>query len=166
VLKSNETVREWAGEEFTKLLKEHGLDEIADARTNGGLEGQSAKDASTYFAKLLLQVGDKKDETWKRKAGLPLEIIPDQNPYSLNTGDYLQCLVLFNNKPLPHTLVHVWTRLNRTTFVQNIYTENDGTIKFPISTRGTWMVSTVVMTPQEKQVGRWKSLWGSLVFGI
>jgi hypothetical protein len=62
--------------------------------------------------------------------------------------------------------VKIWSRLNRTTFLQNIYTEDDGTIKFPVSAQGAWMVSTVIMIPSEIPGAEWHSLWGSLVFGI
>jgi uncharacterized GH25 family protein len=74
--------------------------------------------------------------------------------------------VLFEGKPLPHALVKVWSRLNNTTFLQNIYTEKDGMIKFPISTKGAWMVSTVKMISSDLPTSQYHSLWGSLVFGI
>jgi uncharacterized GH25 family protein len=114
----------------------------------------------------LAQVGDKKDDTFRKKIGLRIEIIPNQNPYLLKSGDYLQCLVLFDGKPSAHQMVKVWNKIGNTTFQQNNYTENDGTIKFPISSKGPWMVSTVKMIPSEKPGADWQSFWSSLVFGI
>ena len=51
-------------------------------------------------------------------------------------------------------------------FQQDIYTEDDGTIKFPISNDGPWMVSAVKMVASEKEGADYESSWASLVFGI
>jgi uncharacterized GH25 family protein len=87
------------------------------------------------------------------------------NPYSLKSGDYLECRVFWEGKPSPHALVKVWSHIGNRTFLQNIYTEDDGTIKFPISTTGSWMVSAVKMV-RSKTEGAYESSWTSLVFGI
>ncbi len=166
VMQSNTAYIELEAEKFNAYLKEDGLDYIADARKKTNTTDKPSRENYTRYAKLLVQTGNKTDETFKQKAGLRLEIVPDKNPYVLKSGDYLQCLIMFEGKPSPHTLVKVWSRLNRTTFLQNIYTENDGMIKFPISTSGVWMVSTVKMIPSESAEADWHSLWGSLVFGI
>ena len=166
VMETNTLSREWGAGKFEPYLADNGLDGIVDARRNANVLSQPVRETYTRYAKLLVQTGEKTDDTYKMKAGLRLEIIPEKNPYTLQTGDHLQCRVLYEGKPSPHTLVKVWSRLRRTTFLQNIYTEDDGTIIFPISTKGAWMVSTVKMVPGEKPGVGWHSLWGSLVFGI
>ena len=165
VMRSNASFRAWQADQFNAYLEEEGLDEIAELRKKTN-STDSAKEYYTRFAKVLVQVGERIDDTFKKKTGLRLEIILDKNPHLIRSGDYVQCLLLFEGKPLPNTLVKVWNRLNRTTFLQNIYTEKDGTIKFPISAKGAWMVSAVKMIPSEKPGAEWRSLWGSLVFGI
>jgi uncharacterized GH25 family protein len=165
-MKSNAAYIELGAEKFNDYLKEDGLDYILDERKKKHLLDSPSKENYTRYTKLLLQAGSSTDDTYKKKVGYRIEIIPQSNPYSLKTGDYLQCLILFEGKPLPHTLVKVWSRLNRTTFLQNIYTESDGTVKFPISTRGAWMVSTVKMITNDLPTAQYHSLWGSLVFGI
>ena len=165
-VRSNASYRTWGADQFNAYLEEEGLDEIAELRKAKNYTADSATEYYTRFAKVLVQVGERIDDTFKKKTGQCLEIILDKNPYLVKSGDYLQCLILYEGKPLPHTLVKVWNRLNRTTFLQNIYTEKDGTIKFPISAKGAWMVSTVKMIPSEKPAAEWHSLWGSLVFGI
>jgi uncharacterized GH25 family protein len=121
---------------------------------------------STRYVKLLLQVGERKDDTFKKKIGLRYEIVPNQNPYHLKTGDHLQCKLFFEGKPAAHALVKVWNKVGDTSFLQNIYTENDGSIHFPISASGPWMVSSVKMIKSEKEGAEYHSLWASLVFGI
>jgi uncharacterized GH25 family protein len=165
-MQSNAAYLEMEGKEFNAYLKEDGLDDILDERTKMNQLDKGSRENYTRFAKLLLQVGNKMDDTYKKKLGLRYEIVPDQNPYGLKTGDYLQCKVFYEGKPAPHALVKVWSFVNNTTFLQNIYTENDGTVKFPISTKGPWMVSSVKMIHADNKNADYHSLWASLVFGI
>ena len=166
VMQSDATYIELEAEKFNDYLKEDGLDYILDERKKSGEINKPSKENYTRFAKLLVQSGNLRDDTYKRKAGLRMEIIPDKNPYALVSGDYLQCQVLFEGKPSSHTLVKVWSHIGERTFLQNIYTENDGTIKFPISNKGPWMVSSVRMIHAETDPAVYHSLWASLVFGI
>jgi Nickel uptake substrate-specific transmembrane region. len=165
-LQSKNKILESTAEEFNAYLKEDGLDNVYDHRTKSNTLDKPAKEIYSRFAKVLIQSGTKTDDTFKKKSGLRLEIIPDQNPYSLKTGDYLQCTVLFEGKPVTHQLVKVWNKISGRTFMQNIYTEKDGTIKFPINSKGPWMVSTVKMIPSETADADWRSMWSSLTFGI
>jgi uncharacterized GH25 family protein len=165
-MQSNVAYIETGAKEFNEYLKEDGLDNILYERKKLNQLEKPSTEFYTRYAKLMVQVGEKKDDTFKKKIGLRYEIIPDQNPYLLKTGDQLQCKVLFEGKPAPHALVKVWSKVGDTTFLQNIYTENDGSIRFPISTVGEWMVSSVRMIKSEKEGAEYHSLWTSLVFGI
>lgn len=165
-LKSNDAYIELEGKEFNAYLEEDGLDYILDQRKKNNRLDARSTEYYTRFAKLLVQSGDRTDNTFKKVVGLRYEIVPQQNPYDLKTGDYLQCKVLFEGKPAPHTLIKVWSRVRDNSFMQNIYTESDGTVRFPISTSGPWMVSSVKMIASEKEGAEYHSLWASLVFGI
>jgi len=165
-LQSNYSFIALDADKFNAYLEEDGLEDIYAKRTKANELSKPAKEYYARFVKLLIQTGDKTDNTFKKKTGMRVEIIPEQNPYLLKTGDYLQCTVWYDGKLMPHQLVKVWSKIGNTTFLQNIYTENDGTIKFPISTKGPWMVSTVKMIRSEKPDADWQSMWGSLVFGI
>ncbi len=165
-LQSNAAYIELEGDKFNDYLKEDGLDYILDERTKSGSLNKTSTEFYSRYAKVLVQTGNKTDDTYKKKLGLRYEIIPDQNPYTLKAGDHLQCRVLFEGKPAAHALVKVWNKVNNTTFLQNIYTENDGTMQFPISASGPWMVSSVRMIHSEKAGAEYHSLWASLVFGI
>lgn len=165
-LTSNNAYIELEGKEFNAYLEEDGLDYILDQRKKSNSLNKKSTEFYTRFAKLLVQSGNRTDNTFKKAVGLRYEIVPEQNPYDLKTGDYLQCKVLFEGKPAPHTMVKVWNRINDNTFLQNLFTENDGTVRFPISATGPWMVSSVKMITSEKEGAEYHSLWASLVFGI
>ncbi len=165
-MQSNEAYIELEAEKFNDYLKEDGLENALDIRTKTNTLDKSSKEFYSRYVKLLVQAGSKVDNSFKKKTGMRIEIIPNQNPYLLKSGDYLQCLVLFDGKPSAHQMVKVWNKIGNTTFQQNNYTENDGTLKFPISSKGPWMVSTVVMIPSVKPGSDWQSFWSSLVFGV
>ncbi len=165
-MQSNAAYLEMEANAFNDYLKEDGLDEMLEVRKKLNQLEKPSKEFYTRYAKLLVQAGEKKDDTFNKKVGFRYEIVPDQNPYTLKSGDYLSCKVFFEGKLVPHALVKVWSKINDTTFLQNIYTERDGSIRFPISTSGEWMVSSVKMIQSEKAGAEYHSLWASLVFGI
>ncbi len=165
-LKSNAASIELDAQKFNEYLKEDGLDDVYDWRVKNGQENTGAKELYTRYAKLIVQVSDQLDDTWKREVGHRLEIIPNQNPYAIKSGDYLECKVLYGGKPIAHTMVKVWGHVGSKIFLQNAYTEDDGTVKFPISASGPWMVSTVKMEKSKKPEADWESSWASLVFYV
>ena len=165
-MQSNDAYIELEADKFNSYLKEDGLDNILDERKKSDDLNNRSKEYYTRFAKVIFQSGDKTDDTYKKPVGSRLEIILENNPYALKVGDYLQCKVLYEGKPSAHTLVKVWSHIGEKIFLQNSYTENDGTLKFPISNKGSWMVSCVRMNHSEKDITTYHSLWSSLVFGI
>jgi uncharacterized GH25 family protein len=165
-MQSDNAYIEMDAEKFNDYLRDEGIEDILSLREKTNSMNKPSRENYSRCAKLLIQSGNKLDDTFKKKVGLKLEIIPQQNPYTLHSGDYLQCLILFDSKPVPHQLVKVWNKIGLNTFLQNTYTENDGTIKFPINSKVPWMVSTVKMIASDNPSADWKSFWGSLVFGI
>jgi uncharacterized GH25 family protein len=166
VMQSNNALITLDGEKFNAYLKEDGLDEALYHREKTNTLRDSASELYSRYTKLLLQVGGKTDNTYSKVAGLPIEIIPDKNPYALTIGDPIRFQVLFNGKPLFGAKVKVWNHYNNRTALQNIYTQQDGRIDARITTPGSWMVSVVTMVPSKEGKAQWQSYWGSLVFGI
>lgn len=153
-------------EKFNAYLEEDGLEDVIEWRKKNNAMGKSAKERYARYVKLLVQAGTKTDDTFKKKIGHRLEIVPLANPYQIKNGDYLGCQIFFDGKPAAHQLVKIWNKIGTSTILQNTYSENDGTIKFPISSKGPWMVSTVKMIASEKPEADWQSMWASFVFGI
>ena len=78
----------------------------------------------------------------------------------------MDCTITWEGKPVPHIKVKVWGHVGNKIFLQNIYSEDDGTIRFPLSANGAWMVSTVKMQRSKTVGAEWESSWSSLVFNI
>jgi uncharacterized GH25 family protein len=165
-LTSNQAYLELDAEKFNAYLEEDGIDDILALRKKNNELDKPSREIYSRFAKLLVQSGNKADDVFKRKLGFKVEVIPLQNPYSLKNGDYLECEIQYEGKPLPHQLVKVWSFIGNRAFLQPVYTENDGRLKFPISNTGPWMVSFVKMVESTKPNTDYESMWASLVFGI
>jgi uncharacterized GH25 family protein len=163
---SNVTYAELDAKKFNEYMEEDGIEDILALRKKNNELDKPSRENYSRYAKLLVQSGNKNDDVFKRKLNLKVEIIPMSNPYSLKSGDYLECEVQYEGKPLPHQLVKVWSFIGNRAFLQPVYSENDGRIKFPISNTGPWMVSFVKMVPSSNPDADYESMWASLVFGI
>lgn len=154
------------GKKFNEYLESDGLDNAIEWRQKNGQDTVGAREFYTRYAKLIIQSGAHVDDLWKKMVGHRLEIIPDQNPGALKPGDYLGCKVFYDRKPSAHTMVKVWGHVGNKIFLQNAYTEDDGTVKFPISAKGPWMISAVRMERSKNPDADWESSWASLVFSV
>lgn len=163
---SNQAYIELDAEKFNAYLEEDGIEDIAALRKKNNQTDKPSRENYSRYAKLLVQSGNKTDDVYKRKVGFKVEIIPLANPYTLKNGDYLECEILYEGKPLPHQLVKIWNFVGNRAFLQDAYTENDGRVKFPVSSTGPWMVSFVKMIESTKPNIDYESMWSSLVFGI
>lgn len=151
---------------FNEYLQEDGLDDIYAVRQKNDALGKKAREHYSRHSKLFLQVGEPRDDAYKKVLGMPIELIPQTNPYALKRGDKCSFLVLFNGQPLFGAKVRIWNRFDNRTTIQNIYTQKDGMIEMQISNPGPWMVSVVKMIPSKDAAADWRSYWGSLVFAV
>lgn len=165
-MESNFAFIELEAEKFNQYLEEDGIENILEERNRTGRKNDGAKEFYKRYAKLIVQCGGRIDGTFRRNAGFRYEITPVNHPAMLKPGDYLDCRLTWEGKPVPHTMVKVWSFVGNRIFLQNIYTENDGTIRFPISSSGPWMVSSVKMLPTGQEGADYESHWSSLVFEI
>lgn len=154
------------GKQFTAYLESDGLENALQWRRENKQDTVGAREYYARYAKLFIQSGSTTDDTWKKVVGHRLEIVPVDNITTLKPGDYLNVKILYEGKPSAHTLVKVWGNVGNKVFLQNAYTEDDGTVKFPISATGPWMVSTVRIEKISKPDADWESSWASLVFNV
>lgn len=93
-------------DKFNTYLEHDGiLDMLAQRKKNNTLD-QDAEERYSKHVKTIFQVGDKRSEDWNTILGYPIEFVPMQNPYDLNTGDLLKVQVLRNGEPLANQLVY------------------------------------------------------------
>lgn len=153
------------GKEFNAYLREDRLNDALNYR----LQNDSTAKGREYYqrsVKTIFQVGDKKDNTYKKKTGLPIDIIPDDNPYNISSDGNFKVRVLYNNEPLKNHPIKVWHRFNDKLTIAEYTTDEEGEAKFFFSPAGQWMVSTVKMIrlPDDPKA-EWQSYWGSMTWG-
>ena len=79
-------------------MKEEGLTHVIDARTRSGDDKKAARERYTKYAKSLLLAGAPND-VYKKVVGLPIEIIPERDPYAVKPGEALPVRVLLRGAP-------------------------------------------------------------------
>jgi uncharacterized GH25 family protein len=156
---------------FLLYLKEDGLDNVISARQQQGTASKPSREMYQRCIKTLIQVGDKPDNTFAENTGMPLEIIPAQNPYAQRPGQIATFQVLYDNKPLPKALVRYWNRNGTNSLAQERQrSDGQGRVRFRMRA-GNSMVSLVHMVPYvhadttKPSPADWHSYWGSLTFG-
>ncbi|GAB3335160.1 DUF4198 domain-containing protein [Larkinella ripae] len=161
-----------SSKEFLAYLKEDGLDLVIQARQQNGESSKPSREVYRRCVKTLIQVGSTPDETFATATGMPLEIIPVQNPYALKSGQTAEFRVLYQQKPLAGALVRYWNYVPPKGTLKHEQQRSDkkGRVRFPLRP-GQTMVSLVWMVPYEKSSpsdttrADWQSYWSSLTFG-
>lgn len=158
-------------DKFTEYLKEDGLDEVAAYRREHNEENNPGTEYYQRSVKTIVQVSDKITEACTKPTSLPLDIIPELNPYSVPEQGFkpgivkVKFRVLFKKQPLNNALVKIWYRLpGKGVQMDTLRTNKKGWVtaeRHP----GPYMVSCVKMEPTPaEQEAQWQSYWGSLSF--
>ena len=155
-------------QKFEEYLREDGMEYIIAERAKQGESQKEGRERYSRYIKTLLQVGEKRDKTFKEKTGLKLDITPLENPYSKKPGDTLVFQVRFDGKPLADRTIFADNREGDTFAKQRFVTDKDGKITVKLNSRGTWLIRLVVMQRCKTDCGEadWESFWGAFSFGV
>ena len=175
LLQSTSSFIELPAAQFTAYLREEGLDYALKLRQENEQTTQPGREAYSRCAKTLLQVGDPAlvppaaDSACRHAYGLPLELVPEQNPYRLATGKALTVRVLRVGRPAFGAAVQVWQRqpggLPTTHYTTRA--NQNGRILLRLSGPGPYLLATVDMRPAPPHLrarADWQSVWASLTF--
>lgn len=158
-------------DKFNAYLTEDGLNEIASYRREHNEENKTGTEHYQRSIKTILQVGYKLTDACSKTTVLPLDIIPERNPYDVPVSRAstapvkVRFRVLFHRNPLPGALVKIWYHLpGRTVQMDTLRTDKKGWLtaqRHP----GPYLISCVHMvhTPADQEA-EWQSYWGSLSF--
>jgi uncharacterized GH25 family protein len=151
---------------FNEYLAEDGLTNALEFRKQNKEMDSAGREQYQRCAKTLIQVGNKKDNTFSIPTAMKVDIIPLSNPYLIKSGDSLQVKIFFQNNPVSNSQINVWWRTNNQTKKSTLTSNENGEISFPVSATGKWMVSVVQMVRvQDDPKLQWQSYWGSLTWG-
>lgn len=156
---------------FNDYLKEDGLTTAILYREKNGENDKMGKEYYQRSVKTIIQVGNEKTDACIQPTGLPLDIIPSENPYASpgmapkETLPMVRFRVLFKGKSLANWLVKTWYRDEKGTMQMQEYRTNNRGIISVKRYSGPFMVSTVYMERIEgDSKADWQSYWASVNF--
>ncbi len=117
-------------------------------------------------SKTLMQVGN--DVSGADQAtGMPLELVAQQNPFSLKKGQSLGVQLLKDGKPLAGALIRILTKTDPEK-IKPVRTDNQGRALIALPHTGPYLLNAVAMTNKglPKKDESWQSLWASLSFSV
>ena len=175
MLRSTNSFIELPADKFTAYLREEGLDDALTLRQERGQQAAPGRETYRRCAKALVQVGAAAvtpaatDSACRHIYGLPLELVPEQNPYRLTAYKALTVRVLRSGRPVSGAAVQVWQRQPRglptTHFTTR--TNQNGRLLLRLSGPGPYLLATVGMAEAPASLrdrADWQSTWASLTF--
>ncbi len=173
LLRSNNSFIELPADEFTAYLREEGLDYALTLRQERGQTATPGRETYRRCAKALVQVGEPAalatDSACRHVYGLPLELVPEQNPYRLTADKALTVRVLRAGRPAAGTAVQIWQRQPGGLPTSHFTTRanQNGRILLRLSGPGPYLLAAVSMAEAPAKVrdrADWQSTWASLTF--
>lgn len=153
--------------DFNSYLQEDGLPDILTARKKNNELGKDARERYSKHVRAVFQVGDKLSDDYKRPLNYPVEIIPQQNPYSLKVGQTIPVLCLLNGKPLVNRFVIAgWESPDGKLHSISSRTDNKGIARLKLASVGKWFVKMIHMEPSREAGINYESKWATLTFEI
>lgn len=156
-----------SGKDFNEYLAHDGLpDTLADRKKKGELKKEVNERYSKYV-KAIFQSGANKTDSFKQSLGYAVEIIPQQNPYDLKSGQTLEVLCLKDGKPLVNQFIMAGKQVNKRVIASpSTRTDSKGIAKIRLSSKGKWYVRFIQMTRLDQPELDYESKWATLTFEI
>ncbi len=170
LLRSNLAFIELPADKFTAYLRAEGLELALRRRQERAQQALPGREAYRRCAKALVQVGPAAADTaYRRVLGLPLELVPDQNPYRLAPGAALTLRVLRAGQPVRGALVQVWQQQPAGQPATHFATHanQNGRLLLRLTGPGPYLVAAVDMAEAPAALrarADWLSTWASLTF--
>ena len=153
--------------DFNDYLNHDGIpDTLAQRRQDGEL-GKDVRERYSKHVRAIFQVGDKRSDDYRRLLNYPVDIIPQQNPYSLKAGQTIWVLCLLEGKPIANQFVMAgWESRGGKLHTLNTRADANGIARIKLRGAGKWFIKFIHMTPLSEPNLNYESKWASLTFEI
>lgn len=153
--------------EFNDYLQHDGLpDTLAERKKNNELN-KDVRERYSKHVRAVFQVGDKLSDDYRKPLNYPVEIIPQQNPYSLKVGQTLTLFCTLDGRPIASQFVIAgWEDRNGKLHTLEGLTDTGGIARFKLPRPGKWYVKFIHMTPLSDANLNYESKWATLTFEI
>lgn len=154
-------------ETFEQYLREEGLEHVIAQRATDGKSRAPGRELFARSVKSLVWIdGEEPQPPALAPLGLPLELVPAIDPYTLKPGSSLDLQLLYDGRPAAGILVVAMAQSNphRT---QRARTDDAGRVTLALDHAGPWLIKAVHMAaaPAGSEAD-WMSWWTSLTFSI
>ena len=158
-------VLKMAAVDFNAYLVSDGLPHIYALRSKENALDQPAVERYSKSPKVLLRVGDGPGDPC-RVLGLPLEIVPLRDPFTMKTGDTLGVRVLFQGKPLADANLGWDHPGDGDPPSGTVRTNAKGEALVPVAQTGLMTIRLTHMTRPKTADYEWESFWTTLTFRL
>src|SRR6266849_1819020 len=132
--------------DFNDYLKHEGIPDILAKRTKDGELGKNIRERYSKHVRAIFQVGSARTEEYSTSLHYPVEIIPQNNPYSLKVGQALPVLCTLDGKPLVNQFVIAgWESVDGKLHMLDARTDAKGIARFKLMAAGKWYVKMIHM---------------------
>ena len=158
--------------DFTEYLRHDGvLDTLAAFEKDGRL--QQVRERYSKHVRAIVQVGDARTADYARLLGYPVEIVLDQNPYDLKSGENLSFRVLYRGQAVANQLVRAGYRefhdhdaAGSHSDAYQLRTGADGRASFRLSSPADWYIALIHMRKISDPEADYESDWATATFTI
>ena len=164
---------EMTSEKFNSYLEHDGVLDILKTRQKGEQAERAVTEKYSKHFKALFQVGENRTDSFGQIHGFPIEIVPQENPFSLSVGETLPVVVLSEGKPVKNQLMYAsYAGFHRHDdggkHVEAVQTRTDskGVAEIKIDKKGLWYVRLIHMVPSAEEGVDYESNWATLTFEI
>jgi uncharacterized GH25 family protein len=151
---------------FTDYLREEGLNAVIAERAKLGESEVPSRERYSRQAKMLLHVGEGRNDSASKPTGLVAELVPDSDLTRKAIGDPIGVRLLYRGEPLQGAQITLTA--SRKTAKESKQSDKEGHATFKLKGEGPFLLSAVVMVRRTGEVGPnaadWESYWCSLTF--
>lgn len=155
-------------EKFVSFLEHKDLTWGLAEHDSRGLSRENVRERYSRYAKSLIAVGDGAGDDLE--AGLEVEIVALENPYTGDMSDGINIRALYQGAPLDDVQIEVFRKdANGDVTITTARTDAAGEAAIPVTPGARYMLDTVVLRPLEVVEDRdppWETLWANLTFEV
>lgn len=154
---------------FNDYLQVEGLTPALEERLRSGRMGTDGSEIYSRHAKALIQVGSGTPAISRvtQPSGLPLEIVPEVNPYAQPRPPDLPVRVLYEGRPLPGALIKLTELEHDAVPFETHRTDAAGRATFTLPGGGSWLLNVIWTKPLPKTSETdFETVFSSLSFGF
>lgn len=156
--------------DFKAFVEHKDAEWVLETHAAMGLAEDGTREVYSRYAKSLIAVGNGGGAD--RVAGLLVEIVALENPYTGEMGDGFDVQVLYQGAPRSNEQLEVFEKTPEgEVTVFTLRTDAEGKATVPVVAGSRYMLDSVVVRAPEKALAeerdvQWESLWANLTFAV